>query len=89
MEDSLCFGGFVDRCQVAFARVVSDQATFANLADVLVLPAYRSRRLAKVLLRAVLAHPDLQGLRRFTSQRATRTASTGDSASRRHSDPCP
>lgn len=66
MENSLCFGGFVDRCQVAFARVVTDRATFANLADVFVLPAYRRRGLAKELLRVVLAHPDLQGLRRFT-----------------------
>jgi GNAT superfamily N-acetyltransferase len=66
MENSLCFGGFVGRYQVAFARVVTDQSTFANLADVFVLPEYRSRELAKVLLRAVLAHPDLPGLRRFT-----------------------
>ena len=40
MGNSLCFGDFVDRCQVAFARVVTDRATFANLADVFVLPAY-------------------------------------------------
>lgn len=66
MENSMCFGGFVDQRQVAFARVVTDRATFANLADVFVLPAYRRRGLASELLRAVLAHPDLQGLRRFT-----------------------
>lgn len=66
MENSMCFGGFVDQRQVACARVVTDRATFASLADVFVLPAYRRRGFARDLLRVVLAHPDLQGLRRFT-----------------------
>ncbi len=63
---SLCFGGFVDTRQVAFARVVSDRATFANLVDVFVLPEWRGRGFATALMHAVDAHPDLQGLRRFT-----------------------
>src|SRR5512139_1515039 len=63
---SLCFAGFLGRDQVAFARVISDYATFANLVDVFVLPDHRGKGYSKALVRAVLAHPDLQGLRRFT-----------------------
>ncbi len=66
LEASLCFGGFLGREQVAFARVISDFATFANLVDVFVLPAHRGKGYSKAMMRAVLAHPDLQGLRRFT-----------------------
>lgn len=51
---------------MAFAHVISDGATFANLVDVFVLPAYRGRGYGKALVQAVMAHPDLQGLRRFT-----------------------
>ncbi|CAN7265249.1 GNAT family N-acetyltransferase [Pseudoxanthomonas sp. LjRoot143] len=63
---SLCFGGHVDGVgQVAFARVVSDFATFAYLADVFVLPAHRGRGYSKQLVAEVMVHPQLQGLRRF------------------------
>ncbi|KRG37382.1 GNAT family acetyltransferase [Stenotrophomonas panacihumi] len=63
---SLCFGGYVEGAgQVAFARVVSDFATFAYLADVFVLPAHRGQGYSKQLMDAVFAHPQLQGLRRF------------------------
>jgi GNAT superfamily N-acetyltransferase len=51
--------------QVGFARVVTDKATFAYLADVYVLEAHRGRGLGRRLVQAVLAHPDLRGLRRF------------------------
>jgi GNAT superfamily N-acetyltransferase len=66
IENSLCFGGFVDGRQVAFARVITDYATFANLVDVFVVPEYRGRGLGKQLVGAVLRHPSLQRLRRFT-----------------------
>ena len=46
--------------------MISDYATFANLVDVFVLPEHRGKGYSKALMRAVLAHPDLQGLRRFT-----------------------
>jgi GNAT superfamily N-acetyltransferase len=62
----LCFGGFLDRSQVAFARVVTDYATFANLVDVFVLERYRGHGYSKQLMSAVLSHTQLQGLRRFT-----------------------
>lgn len=63
---SLCFGGFLGADQVAFARVISDFATFANLVDVFVLPPHRGKGYSKALVAAVVAHPQLQGLRRFT-----------------------
>ncbi|MBD8872988.1 GNAT family N-acetyltransferase [Rhodanobacter sp. DHB23] len=63
---SLCFGGYVDGRQVAFARVVTDCATFAYLADVFVLSEHRGQGHSKALMTAVMAHPQLQGLRRFS-----------------------
>ncbi len=66
MAHSLCFGVFArDGAQVGFARVISDRTTFAYLADVFVLEEHRGRGLAERLMRMVVAHPDLQGLRRF------------------------
>ncbi|HEX9171321.1 MAG TPA: GNAT family N-acetyltransferase [Telluria sp.] len=66
IENSLCFGGYVDGRQIAFARVVTDFATFGNLLDVFVIPEYRGRGYGKLLMRAVMEHPSLQKLRRFT-----------------------
>ena len=66
IDNSLCFGGFLGKAQVAFARVVSDYTTFANLVDVFVLPEHRGNGYGKDLMDAVFAHPQLQGLRRFT-----------------------
>jgi GNAT superfamily N-acetyltransferase len=59
LAHSLCFGGYLDRTQVAFARVVTDRATFAHLKDVFVLPAYRGRGFGTALMQAVMAHSDL------------------------------
>jgi GNAT superfamily N-acetyltransferase len=72
IEGSLCFGLYDGDEQVGFARVVSDGATFAYLADVFVLDSHRGRGLGKLLVSAVLAHPELQGLRRWVL--ATRDA---------------
>jgi GNAT superfamily N-acetyltransferase len=51
--------------QVAFARVVTDRATFAWLCDVFVDPAHRGRGVARAMVRFAMAHPDLTTLRRF------------------------
>lgn len=51
--------------QVGFARVVTDRATFAYLADVFVLAPHRGRGLSRRMMEAVLSHPELQGLRRW------------------------
>lgn len=66
IANSLCFGGYLDGKQIAFARVITDRATFANLVDVFVLPEQRGQGHSKRLMEAIMAHPDLQGLRRFT-----------------------
>lgn len=71
IENSMCFGGFVDERQVAFARVVTDFATFGNLVDVFVLPEYRDRGYASEMLEFILAHPSLKGLRRLTLATST------------------
>ena len=71
IANSMVFGAYLpgpdepkDR-QIGFARVVTDRATFAYLADVFVLTPYRGHGIAKQLLIAIQAHPDLQGLRRW------------------------
>jgi len=65
IEHSLCFGVYRAERQIGFARVVTDFATFAWLADVFIVEEERGRGLSKRLVAAVLAHPQLQGLRRF------------------------
>jgi GNAT superfamily N-acetyltransferase len=65
IANSLCFGVYQGDAQVGFARVVTDKASFAYLADVYVLEEHRGRGLSKRLVEQVLAHPELQGMRRF------------------------
>jgi len=65
IRHSLCFGLYHAANQVGFGRVVSDRATFAYVADVFVVPAFRGRGLGKWLVSCVLAHPELQRLRRW------------------------
>ena len=73
ITNSLCFGVYSvenngsnpNRRQVGFARVTTDRATFAYLADVFILPEHRGQGLSKRLMEAILIHPDLQGLRRW------------------------
>lgn len=65
IENSLCFGAYDDDALVGFARVITDYATFAYLCDVFTLPTHRGQGIAKQLMAAVKAHPDLQRLRRW------------------------
>jgi N-acetylglutamate synthase-like GNAT family acetyltransferase len=65
IDNSLCFGVYYENKQVGFARVISDFATFAYLADVFILEGHRGKGLSKELMKVVFAHPQLQGLRRF------------------------
>ncbi|HEX6368116.1 MAG TPA: GNAT family N-acetyltransferase [Longimicrobium sp.] len=65
VHHSLCVGIFDGAAQVAFARAVTDRATYAYLADVYVLEPYRGRGLGRWMMEAMTAHPDLQGLRRW------------------------
>lgn len=65
IANSLCFGLYAEEAQVGFARVISDEATFAYLADVFVVAGRRNAGLGRFLVAAILAHPPLQGLRRW------------------------
>jgi len=65
IANSFCFSAFIENRQIGFARVVSDTATFAYLADVFVLPEFRGRGISRKLMQSVQSHPELQGLRRW------------------------
>lgn len=66
ISGALCFGLFTETgAQVGFARMITDSATFAYLADVYVLEEHRGKGLGKWLVETILAHPSLQGLRRI------------------------
>ena len=65
ISNSLCFGLYEKDKQIGFARVVTDKATFAYLADVFIIENHRGKGLSKWLMEVILAHPALQGLRRI------------------------
>ena len=65
VRNSLCFGAYYRNEQTGLARVVSDYATFAYLADVFVLEPWRGRGISKALMTEAVRHPDLQNLRRW------------------------
>ncbi|WP_076541030.1 GNAT family N-acetyltransferase [Shewanella sp. UCD-KL21] len=66
IEHSLCFGVFTNQGeQVGFARLITDRATFAYLADVFITKPHRGLGLSKLLIETVISHPDVQGLRRM------------------------
>jgi GNAT superfamily N-acetyltransferase len=65
IEHSICFGVYFNKEQIGFARLVTDKATFAYLADVFILEQHRGRGLSKWLIEVIQSHPELQGLRRW------------------------
>lgn len=65
VRNSLCFGAYRAGGLIGFARVVTDRATFAFVCDVFVIPEARGQGVAKLLVNAIMKHPDLQGLRRM------------------------
>lgn len=65
IDNSLPFGIYRGSEQVGFARIVTDYATFAWVADVFVLTEHRGQGLAKWLMEIIIAHPQLQGFRRW------------------------
>jgi GNAT superfamily N-acetyltransferase len=65
IENSLNFGVFQGDEQVGFARVVTDYATFAWLADVFIVQEYRGQGLGVWLIEVITSHPRLQGFRRW------------------------
>jgi N-acetylglutamate synthase-like GNAT family acetyltransferase len=65
IEGSMCFGVYDENRQIGFARMITDKATFAYLADVFILEEYRGRGLSKWLMEIIMSSPELQGLRRI------------------------
>ena len=66
IDNSLVFGVYTEvGQQVGFARLSTDRATFAYLADVFIVESYRGKGLSKLLMKHIITHPDLQGLRRL------------------------
>lgn len=65
VQNSLCFGVYLQQKQVGFARVVTDFATFAYVCDVFILSDYRKTGLSKWLIQTIRNYPDLQNLRRW------------------------
>lgn len=66
IENSICFGVYYQDKQAGFARVVTDNATFAYICDVFILAEYQRLGLSKWLMQTIKQHPDLQGLRRWS-----------------------
>jgi GNAT superfamily N-acetyltransferase len=66
IENAVCFGVFDGDKQVGFARVITDRATYAYIGDVFILESHRGRGLSKLLMTAVMEHPELQGFRRWS-----------------------
>ena len=65
LASSLTVSAFDGDAQVGMARIVTDHATMAYLADVFVLESHRGRGIARAMIEALHAHPELQGLRRW------------------------
>ncbi|HJS55650.1 MAG TPA: GNAT family N-acetyltransferase [Chitinophagaceae bacterium] len=65
IDGSLCFGVFANDKQIGFARMITDKATFAYLADVFIIEEYRGLGLSKWLMEVITSHPELKGLRRM------------------------
>jgi GNAT superfamily N-acetyltransferase len=72
IDGSMAFGLYHGSRQIGFARVITDKATFAYLADVFVLDEFRGKGLGEWLIQVIIEHPDLAGLRRWSL--ATRDA---------------
>ena len=66
IEHSLCVGAYEGERQIGFARAVTDYAVFAYIADVFVIESHRGRGVSKMIMQAIMEHPSLQGLRRWS-----------------------
>ena len=65
IDNSLCFGVYINDKQIGFARVVTDYAVFAWIMDVFILKDYRGNDYGKKLMNAVMTHEKLQNLQRW------------------------
>lgn len=65
IQNSLCYGVYLDNKQVGYAKVVTDFATIAYIGDVFITPSYRGKGISKWLMEVIVAHPEMQNLRRW------------------------
>lgn len=65
IENSLCFGVYLDKKQIGFARVITDYATFAWIADVFIVQEYRGKGYSKQLLKTILEFSELKNIKRW------------------------
>jgi GNAT superfamily N-acetyltransferase len=65
IEGRVCFGAYLDDKQIAFARIVTDGATFGYLADVFVLEPYRGKGISKKLMQLIMDYPVCKKFRKF------------------------
>lgn len=65
IEHAMCFGAYREGAQLGFARVITDITTMAYICDLFVVEAARGQGIGKKIMRAILAHPELQTIRRF------------------------
>ena len=65
IENSMCFGIYVERKQIGFARLLTDYVVFGYLMDVFIAENYRGLGYAKLLMKAIVEHPDLQNIDRW------------------------
>ncbi len=65
IENSICFGVYIEKEQIGFCRVITDKATFAYLADVFIVEEHKGKGYSKQLMKEVMAHHELRGLRKF------------------------
>jgi GNAT superfamily N-acetyltransferase len=65
IENSLCFGVYLNNEQIGFARVVTDHVTIAHICDVFILKEHNGKGFAKTLMKTIVDHPTLQGIKRW------------------------
>lgn len=65
IDNSLCFGVYVDGRQIGFARVLTDTVAFAYLMDVFILEEYRGKGYAKILLKEIFSHTKLVDVQKW------------------------
>lgn len=65
IEGSVCFGAYKDNKQIAFARIITDNATFGYLADVFVLEEFRGKGISKTLMKFIMDYPPCKNFRRL------------------------
>jgi GNAT superfamily N-acetyltransferase len=65
IQNSLCFGVYFNKKQVGFARVVTDYAIFAYIADVFILEAHRGKGFSKKLIKSIIGYPELKRIKRW------------------------